>query len=140
MREQDIPKTAIATPFGLFEFTRMPFGLKNSAQTFQRLMDGVTGQLSGVFSYIDDLLVASSTEEQHEHDLKQLFSALRRFGLVLNSSKCVFGVDSIEFLGHSVSAQGIRPLVSKVEAVRRFERPRTIKSLQRFLGMANFYR
>ena len=59
VRGEDIPKTAIATPFGLFEFVRMPFGLKNAAQTFQRLMDNVTGQLTGVFTYIDDVLVAS---------------------------------------------------------------------------------
>ena len=89
---EDIPKTAIATPFGLFEFVRMPFGLKNAAQTFQRLMDSVTSQLSGVFVYLDDVLVASPTAEQHERDLRQLFAALARFGLVLNINKCVFGV------------------------------------------------
>ena len=139
-REQDVPKTAIATPFGLFEFVRMQFGLKNSAQTFQRLMDSVTGQLKGVFAYIDDVLVASPTAEQHKRDLKQLFSALWCFGLVLNSSKCEFGVRSIEFLGHRVSAQGIQPLPNKVEAVRCFERPSWVKALQRFLGMVNFYR
>ena len=69
---EDIPKTAIATLFGLFEFTRMPFGLKNSAQTFQRLMDSVMSQLQAVFVYIDDVLVASATPEQHERDLLQL--------------------------------------------------------------------
>ena len=59
VRKEDVQKTAIATPFGLFEFTRMPFGLKTAAQTFQRLMDNVTAQLSGVFVYLDDVLVAS---------------------------------------------------------------------------------
>ena len=92
VHSSDIPKTAIATPFGLFEFVRMPFGLKNAAQTFQRLMDSVTSKLSGVFVYLDDVLVASPTPQQHEHDLRQLFAALARFGLVLNESKCVFGV------------------------------------------------
>ena len=136
----DVPKTAIATPFGLFEFLRMPFGLKNAAQTFQRLMDNVTHQLPGVFAYIDDVLVASPSAAQHESDLRRLFDALKRFGLVLNSSKCVFGARELEFLGHHVSPQGIRPLPSKVDAVRRFERPRSVKSLQRFLGLVNFYR
>ena len=140
VRAKDVPKTAIATPFGLFEFLRMPFGLKNAAQTFQRLMDNVTGQLPGVFAYIDDVLVASPSAEQHESDLRRLFDALKRFGLVVNSSKCVFGVRELEFLGHHVSARGIRPLAAKVDAVRRFERPRSIKSLQRFLGLVNFYR
>ena len=140
VRAKDVPKTAIATPFGLFEFLRMPFGLKNAAQTFQRLMDNVTAQLPGVFAYIDDVLVASPTAEDHEHHLRQLFRALRRFGLVVNASKCVFGVREIDFLGHHVSAQGVRPLPAKVEAVRRFERPRSVKALQRFLGLVNFYR
>ena len=134
------PKTAIATPFGLFEFMRMPFGLKNAAQTFQRLMDSVTNQLSGVFVYLDDVLVASPTVEQHERDLRQLFSALARFGLGLNINKCEFGMREIHFLGHSVSAQGIKPLPGKVRAVRDFERLGLVRALQRFLGMVNFYR
>ena len=140
VREADVPKTAIETPFGLFEFTRMPFGLKNAAQTFQRLMDTVTAELPGVFVYLDDVLVASPTVEQHERHLRQLFSALRKFGLLLNTDKCEFGVSEIQFLGRTVSHQGIRPRAEKVEAVRRFERPRSVKSLQRFLGMVNFYR
>ena len=140
VRTEDVPKTAIAMPFGLFEFLRMPFGLKNAAQMFQRLMDNVTGQLPGVFAYIDDVLVASPSAAQHESDLRRLFTALKRFGLVVNSDKCVFGVRELEFLGHRVSAQGIRLLPAKVDAVRRFKRPRSVKSLQRFLGLVNFYR
>ena len=140
VRAADVHKTAIATPFGLFEFTRMPFGLKTAAQTFQRLMDSVTAKLDGVFVYLDDVLVASTTADEHKRHLRQLFAALSRFGLVLNVGKCVFGVKEIDFLGHKVNAQGIQPLPSKVEAVRRFERPQTVKSLQRFLGLVNFYR
>ena len=140
VRKEDVPKTAISTPFGLFEFVRMPFGLKNAAQAFQRLMDSVTNNLTGVFVYLDDVLVASESEQQHERDLRQLFAALSRCGLVLNESKCVFGVKQLQFLGHSVSEQGIRPLPDKVKAVRDFERPRSVKALQRFLGLINFYR
>ena len=139
VHESGIPKTAISTPFGLSEFVRMPFGLKNAAQTFQRLMDSVTSKLSGVFVYLDDVLVASPTPEQHELDLRQLFAALARFGLVLNKSKCVFGVKKLQFLGHMVSEKGIWPLQDKVEAVQQFKRPRSVKALQRFLGMVNFY-
>ena len=140
VRKEDISKTAIATPFGLFEFTRMPFGLKTAAQTFQRLMDNVTAKLTGVFVYLDDVLVASPSPMQHERDLRQLFAALRQFGLVLNVEKCIFGVPEIEFLGHTVTAKGVRPLQCKVTAVKNFERPRTVRSLQRFLGLINFYR
>ena len=140
VRAEDVPKTAIATPFGLFEFLRMPFGLKTAAQTFQRLMDSVTAQLSGVFVYLDDMLVASPTAEQHTRDLRQLLTALRQFGLVPNVQKCVFGGGEIDFLGHHVMPRGIKPLPSKVEAVRHFERPRSVRALQRFLGLVNFYR
>ena len=84
VRAKDVPKSVIATPFDLFEFLRMPFGLKNAAQTFQWLMDSVTAQLPGVFAYIDDVLVASPSAAEHERDLRQFFHALRRFGLVLN--------------------------------------------------------
>ena len=140
VRPEDVPKTAIATPFGLFKFVRMPFGLKTAAQTFQRLRDNVMSQMNSVFVYLDDVLVASPSAAQHERDLRQLFGTLKRFGLVLNVGKCVFGVQELDFLGHRVNARGLRPLPSKVEAVQRFQHPRTVKALQRFLGLVNFYR
>ena len=140
LRAKDIPKTAIATPFSLFEFVRMPFGLKNAAQTFQRLMDNITSQLTGVFAYIDNILVASPSAAQHERDLRSLFDALKHFSLVLNVDKCVFGESELEFLGHHISARGIQPLPAKVDVVRRFEHLRSVKALQRFLGLVNFYR
>ena len=116
----------------------MPFGLKTTAQTFQRLMDNVTGQLRGMFVYLDDMLAASPSAAQHERDLRQLFDALRRFSLVLNLGKCIFGVRELEFLRHRVTALGISPLINKIEAVQRFERPHTVKALQRFLRLVNF--
>ena len=73
MAEEDIPKTAIPTPFDLFEFTRMIFELHNAAQTFQRFIDQVTRGLSSDFAYTDDLLIAISNAEEHEHHLRNLF-------------------------------------------------------------------
>ena len=110
MAPVDIQTTAIITPFGLFEFLRMPFGLKNSAQAFQRLMDGVLRGLSSVFVYLDDILVASPCAEQHAADLRVVFSRLSSAGLTLNKDKCVLGVPTVTFLGHSVSAAAIVPL------------------------------
>ena len=118
----------------------MPFGLKNAAQTFQRLMDQATQQLPGIFVYLDNILVASESPEVHARHLRLLFTALKRFGLVIDRAKCVFGVKELEFLGHLVSPNGIRPLGEKVRAVRQFQQPKTVKALQRFLGMLNFYR
>ena len=97
---EDIPKTAIITPFGLYEFLRMPFGLKNAAQAFQRLMDTVCQGLDFTFVYIDDILVASEDEDTHLDHLHQLFQRLKDYGLVVNVSKFKFGVESLDFLGH----------------------------------------
>ena len=88
---EDIPKTAIITPFGLYEFLRMPFGLKNAAQAFQRLMDTVCQGLDFTFVYIDDILVASEDEDTHLAHLHQLFQRLKDYGLVVNVSKVVWG-------------------------------------------------
>ena len=139
MAPDDIQKTAIITPFGLFEFLRMPFGLKNSAQAFQRLMDGVLRGLASVFVYLDDILVASPTPAQHALDLRAVLSRLSAAGLKLNKDKCVIGVPSVTFLGHSVSAAGIIPLPQKVDAIADIALPATKVDLQRFLGCVNFY-
>ena len=136
----DIPKTAVITPFGLFEFLRMPFGLKNAAQAFQRLMDQVCRGLEEfLFVYLDDILVGSSKPTEHLHHLRLLFKRLAEHGLVVNAAKCRFGLDDITFLGHRVSAQGIAPLPDRVEAIRLFPQPRNAKALSEFLGMVNFY-
>ena len=84
MAPEDIPKTAIITPFGLYEFLRMPFGLKNSAQAFQRLMDGVLRGLDFVFVYLDDILVASPNPDKHLQDLRAVLQQLTSNGLSIN--------------------------------------------------------
>ena len=139
MDEAHIPKTAIVTPFGTFEFLRMPFGLKNSAQAFQRLMDSIFGSVPFVFVYLDDVLIASSSHEEHLEHLRTVFTLLQENGLFVNKDKCLLGVPSLDFLGHSVSAEGIRPLKSRVEAITSFPKPATKRNLQSFLGMVNFY-
>jgi hypothetical protein len=117
MADEDICKTAIITPFGLFEFLFMPFGLLNAAQSFQRLMDKIFRIFSFLFSYVDDHLIVSRNMEEHQH-LCLLFEALSKNGLVVNPEKCVFAVSSLEFLGHSVSATGLVPLTKHVESVK----------------------
>ena len=135
----DVPKTAVITPFGLFEFLRMPFGLKNAAQTFQRLMDAVVRDLPFLFVYLDDILVASESREQHLRHLEALFERLLQHGLVVHPKKCQFGRAVIDFLGHRVSAEGAVPLPERVDAIVRFPRPTSVKALREFLGMVNFY-
>ncbi len=106
MHPADIRKTAICTPFGLFEFRRMPFGLRNAGNTFQRMMDRILAGLSFVFCYLDDIIIASRDEQEHLEHLREVFSRLREAGLVINAEKCVFAATTVEFLGHKVSAAG----------------------------------
>ena len=135
----DIPKTAITTPFGLFEFLRMPFGLRNAAQTFQRFLDHVLHGLDIVYVYIDDVLVASSDPTQHLVHLRQVFTCFQRYGIVINPAKCPLAVPDLQFLGHRVSSNGVSPLPEKVQAVRNFRLPPTQRKLREFLGLVNFY-
>ena len=135
----DVPKTAVTTPFGLFEFVSMPFGLRNAAQSFQRFIDQVLRGLSYTYAYIDDILIASTTKEEHLTHLREVCARLDANGIVINPNKCVLGADSLEFLGHRVDRHGIRPLEEKVDAVRQFPQPTSLKKLRQFLGLVNFY-
>ena len=139
MAPSDIEKTAITTPFGLWEFVRMPFGLRNAGQTFQRMMDSVLRGLDCVFVYIDDVLVASPSVEEHHRDLERVFQRLQQHGLLLRPDKCCFGASSVKFLGHIVDSTGIRPMPEKVRAVQDFPKPTTVSELRTFLGLINFY-
>ena len=139
MAPEDIAKTAITTPFGAFEFLRMPYGLRNCAQTFQRFMDHILRGLDFAFVYVDDILIASSSISEHLTHLREVFSRLSRNGVLLNPSKCAFGMESISYLGHQISSGGITPLDDRVSAIKNFDRPESKKSLKKFLGMINFY-
>ncbi|CAK1591628.1 unnamed protein product [Parnassius mnemosyne] len=138
--EADVCKTAITTPFGLYEFPFMAYGLRNAAQTFQRFMDEVLRGLDFCFGYLDDILVYSSNSTQHQQHLRQLFQRLTEYGVLINTNKCVFGQSEVDFLEYKVSAAGIQPLDAKVQAIREFPPRKTVKELRRFLGMVNFYR
>lgn len=136
----DIEKTATITPFGLFEFPRMPFGLRNAAQTFQRFMHFVLSDLDFVFSYLDDAIIGSVDHISHKKHLEIVFQRFQNFGITINLTKCNFGVEKLDFLGYEVSTAGIRPLDDKVQAIINYPKPQTVQDLRRFVGMVNFYR
>ncbi|GFT86668.1 hypothetical protein TNCV_1251331 [Trichonephila clavipes] len=138
--EEDKEKTAIITPFGLYEFNTMSFGLRNAPSTFQRFITEVLYGLDFVFPYLDDVLVASSTEEEHSEHLKMVFERFQQYGLRINVSKSVMGDDQVEYFGFLITAEESRPLPEKVQAILNYKLPETIHDLRTFLGMINFYR
>ena len=140
MNEGDIEKTAIITPFGLFEMLKMPNGLKNAAQTFQRFLDGLLRDLDFCYAYMDDICIFSETEEEHERHVDQLLERLYKGGLTINIAKCEFGKQELDFLGYRITPEGIKPIDAKVKALLDFPEPKIMHELRRFLGMLNFYR
>lgn len=136
---EDREKTAIITPFGLFEFNVMIFGLRNASQSFQRFMNSILGDLDFVIVYIDDILIASKNLEEHKQHMRQVFERLREYGLKINASKCIFAQTEINFLGHRITSDGIAPTKEKVEAILNFKQPTVAYELRRFLAMLNFY-
>ncbi|CAH8608307.1 unnamed protein product [Schistosoma intercalatum] len=137
---EDIEKTAITTPFGLFEFLRMPFGLRNAAQTFQRFIDSIVRDLDFVHVYIDDLLIASSNVDEHYQHLTLLFQRLSDNGIVVNPDKCELGKREIIFLGHVIKQEGILSCEDKVQAKMEYNVPSSLKEMKAFLDVVNFYR
>jgi len=135
-------KSAFITHQGLHEFVRMPFGMCNAPATFQRLMETVlTGLLwDSCFVYIDDLLVCSSTFQEHLQHLRQVFTRLRQAGLRLKARKCLFLREEVPYLGHVVTKEGIKPDPAKTEKVQHFPVPVSVSQVRQFLGLASYYR
>lgn len=142
MSTADAPKTAFSTPYGHYEFQRMPFGLKNAPATFQRLMDQVLTGLQGneLFVYLDDIVLYSSSLREHEIKFERLAARLRAANLKLQPDKCEFLRREVMYLGHIIGEDGVRPDPKKVEAVQKFPRPQTAKNIKQFLGLAGYYR
>jgi hypothetical protein len=140
MDPQDAIKTAVTTPFGLFHFLRMPFGLKTAASTFQRYLDHVVRGLLGVVVYIDDILVFSDSKEEHLVRLKKLFDRLEEHGLRVHRQKCSFLQTEVNYLGYLITSEGYEPNPDRVKAIQSYPTPTNVQELRRFLGMANFYR
>ncbi len=141
MDPDSVQKTAFVTSAGLYEFQRLPFGLKNAAASFQRLMESGLRELKGkcCMIYIDDVVIYSKSEQEHFQHIQQVFQCLSKAGLTLNLKKCNFIQKSLMFLGHIVSGQGIKTDPSKVLAVSAFPKPQSLKDVQRFLGLAGWY-
>lgn len=143
MKTCDIPKTSFSTMNGKFEFTRLPFGLKNAPAIFQRMIDDVLKEYIGkiCYVYIDDIIIfGGSTEDDHLKNVEKIFHKLERANLRVNLDKTQFLKKSTEFLGYVITSNGIRPNQKKVAAIVQLKPPENLKDLKTFLGMASYYR
>ena len=133
--------TVFVTPYGLFQFKVMPFGLNGAPAMFQRLMDRVIqGMSEYTVAYLDDLVVNSATWKDHLEHVRQVLVRLRESGLTAKPDKCQFGMKHCRYLGYVVGGGEVRPEVAKVEAVKKWKRPRTKKEVRMFLGLSGYYR
>ena len=142
VQENDIHKTAFSTPLGLYEHTRMPFGLKNAPACFQRLMNTVLRKelFEILLCYIDDILVFGSTIEEELSRLRIVFERLASHGLKMELKKCFFFKTRVKYLGYEISEEGIPTDPGKIDAVKKWPVPTTLKALRHFLGFTSFYR
>ncbi|MDB5851806.1 MAG: hypothetical protein JWP29_5558 [Rhodoferax sp.] len=135
-------KTAFISHRGLYQFKRMPFGLKNAPAVFQRLMDEVVGNLRWVAAlvYIDDLLIYSDTWKEHLEHVDLILRSVIKIGLKLAVDKCKFGFRDVKLLGHGLSRYGLHTLSEKVKAITELSEPKTLGALHRVCGMFGYYR
>ncbi|KAL0540386.1 hypothetical protein IC582_024623 [Cucumis melo] len=142
IRDGDIPKTAFRSRYGHYEFVVMSFGLTNAPAVFMDLMNRVFKDFldSFVIVFIDDILIYSKTEAEHEEHLHQVLETLRANKLYAKFSKCEFWLRKVTFLGHVVSSEGVSVDPTKIEAVTNWPRPSTVSEIRSFLGLAGYYR
>ena len=142
VQEEDREKTAFSCHMGHYQFTKLPFGVNNGPATYQRCMDFILTGLKGIdcLAYLDDVICYSATMEEHAEKLERIFQRLDQANFMIQPSKCVFGTDTVEYLGHIVTKDGVRPDPRKIQAVRNYPTPRSVKEVRAFIGLAGYYR
>lgn len=130
--------TTFITHRGCYRFTKVPCGLSSAPEAYQKAMDSILCGMPGTVCYMDDVVVFGETEEQLEQRLRQIFQRFKDRGLTLNKEKCSFGLQQTEILGHVITAEGIKPDPSKVEAISKAPRPENVHLLRSFLGTCGF--
>ena len=138
--EKDSRKfVTINTHKGLFEYTRLPFGVASAPALFQRTMENLLQGLKHVCVYLDDILVTGSSEREHLDNLAEVLKRLESAGMRLKRSKCEFMLPSVEYLGHKISDKGLQPTEGKIKAIVEAPAPQNVSQLKAFLGMLNYY-
>ena len=129
----------INTHRGLYQFNRLPFGVASAPAIFQRSMETLLRDLPGLFVYLDDILITGSTLAEHLANLEGVLKRLSEAGLRLNKEKCAFFLEQIEYLGHTIDAQGVHPTGEKIKAIKNAPQPKNVTELRSFLGILNYY-
>ena len=137
--EESKQYVVINTHKGLYWYNQLPFGVSSAPSIFQRTMEGILQGLQNVCVYIDDILVTGETEQEHLQTLDEVLTRLSKAGLKLKQTKCAFTQPSVEYLGHHISADGLRPTQEKVRAIAEAPAPRNVSQLRSFLGLVNYY-
>lgn len=140
MAEEDIEKTGFVTHEGCYVFLRMPFGLKNSAASYNRMMRLLLHDVEGVDTYIDDICIHTETWEEHIKILDEVLSRIQNANLTVRPSKCKLGFDQVDFLGHQIGNGEIGLQESNVEKIKNAQPPTTKKEVRSFLGLTGNYR
>ena len=135
-----IPKTAFNSPFGKYEYVKVLFGHAQAPAYFQELMTGILKDFPFAIAYLDDIIIFSKTPQEHLSHICMVFEKLRTVNLSMKKSKCSFFLKEIQYLGHILSATGIRPLPSKTHAIQHINPPTTLKQVRAFLGLVGYYR
>ena len=133
--------TAFCTPFGLFEFNKLPMGIRVGCQGLSRVIDEMFADLKGryIFNFVDDLVVYSASLKEHREHVREVLRHLQRGGFTLNPDKVVFEASQIKYLGHLISSRGVSILPDRVQAVEQYPPPTNLRGLRRFMGMVGFY-
>lgn len=130
--------TTFITHKGIYRYKRLLFGISCASEMFQRIMEQILSGCKNVVNYIDDILVFGPTKSEHDEALEEVLAVLKDMNVLLNHSKCVFGVKEVVFLGHHLSANGIRPAEDKMTSLKSFRAPETVEELRSFLGLVNY--
>ena len=137
--ETSLPYLTVNSHQGLYQHTRLPFGVASAPAIFQRLMNTILHDIPGVICYIDDILVTGKTIEDHLRNLGEVFQRLEKHGFRLKRDKCIFLQESVEYLGHRIDRTGIQAVPSKIDAIVKAPEPTNVQELRSFLGLLNYY-
>ena len=139
LEEKSCPFVTINTHRGLYQFTRLPFGIASAPAIFQKAMDAILQGLPQVICYFNDILVTGATDDEHLQNSEEVLTRLQQHGIRLKREKCQFMKELVDYLGHHIDSQGVHASPSKVKAIVQAPSPKNVQELRSFLGMINYY-